>query len=140
MNIKYMHRVGRVLSFSPVVRIRNWDYTPTPHLQASASPRPGSGRRGTLAGERGGGRVPILTRGHTLWYSLYCTTYFVSTCLTCFPTTLGMLVLCMIYAVGNGFSPPPTQNGVKREANRIFSWGCVSGLCMEHVSPRVWNT
>ncbi len=30
---------------------------------------------------------------------------------------------------------PTTQNGVKREANRIFSWGCVSGLCMEHVSP-----
>jgi hypothetical protein len=25
MNIKYMHRVGRVLSFSPVVGIRNWD-------------------------------------------------------------------------------------------------------------------
>jgi hypothetical protein len=36
-------------------------------------PPPGSGRRGrgTLAGERGTGRVPIPTRGHTLWYSLY---------------------------------------------------------------------
>ncbi len=27
--------------------------------------------RGTLAGERGVGRVPIPTREHILWYSLY---------------------------------------------------------------------
>ncbi len=33
---------------------------------------PGSGGRGTL--ERGVGRVPIPTRGHTLWYSLYIRT------------------------------------------------------------------
>jgi hypothetical protein len=33
-------------------------------------PPPGSGGSGTLAGERGVGRVPIPTRGHTLWYSL----------------------------------------------------------------------
>jgi hypothetical protein len=26
--------------------------------------------RGTLAGERRDGRVPIPTRGHTLWYSI----------------------------------------------------------------------
>jgi len=32
---------------------------------------PGSGGRGTLAGKRGVGRVPIPTRGHKLWYSLY---------------------------------------------------------------------
>ncbi len=31
----------------------------------------GSGERGILAGERGGGRVPIPTRGHTLWYYIY---------------------------------------------------------------------
>ncbi len=31
----------------------------------------GSGERGTLAGERGSGRVLIPTRGHTLWYSTY---------------------------------------------------------------------
>jgi len=37
----------------------------------------GSGGRGTLAGERGGGRVPIPTRGHTLWYSIYvCTLWW----------------------------------------------------------------
>ncbi len=29
------------------------------------------GGRGTVAGERGVGRVPIQTRGHTLWYSFY---------------------------------------------------------------------
>jgi hypothetical protein len=33
-----------------------------------------SGGRGTLAGERGGGRVPIPTRGHALWCSLYIST------------------------------------------------------------------
>jgi len=34
---------------------------------------PGSGGRGTLtgSGKRRVGRVPIPTRGHTLWYSLY---------------------------------------------------------------------
>ncbi len=47
-----------MLSFSPVVGIG----TPqTPDPQASVPPPPppppGSGRRGTLAGERGGGRV-----------------------------------------------------------------------------------
>jgi hypothetical protein len=29
------------------------------------------GGRGTIAGERGGGRVPFPTRRRTLWYSLY---------------------------------------------------------------------
>jgi hypothetical protein len=32
------------------------------------------GGRGTLAGGTGVGRVPIPTRGHTLWYSLYIRT------------------------------------------------------------------
>ncbi len=41
---------------------------------ASVPPPPGSGGRGTLAGERGVWRVPIPTRGHTLWYSLYVRT------------------------------------------------------------------
>ena len=58
------HRVGRVLSFSPVVGIGT---PPTPHPF-------GSGGRDTFAGERGDGRVPIPTRGHTLWYSLYLCT------------------------------------------------------------------
>jgi hypothetical protein len=48
---------------------------PTPHPQASVPPfPPGSGGRGTLAGGRGVGRVPIPTRGQTLWYSLYIRT------------------------------------------------------------------
>jgi hypothetical protein len=34
-------------------------------------PPPGSGERGTLAGERGVGRVPIPKKGHTLWNFLY---------------------------------------------------------------------
>jgi hypothetical protein len=62
------HRVDRVLSFFPVVGIGT---PPTPHPQASAPPPFGPGGRGTLAGERRGGRVPIPTRGHTLWYSVY---------------------------------------------------------------------
>ncbi len=51
---------------------------PTPRPQASVSPPPfGSGGRGTLAGERGGGSVPIPTRGHTLWYSVNIRTLWV---------------------------------------------------------------
>jgi hypothetical protein len=62
------HRVGRVLSiFSSR---RNWD-SPNPSPAGKRPPHFGSGGRGTLAGEKGGGRVPIPTRGHTLWYSIY---------------------------------------------------------------------
>ncbi len=51
---------------------RNWVTPPTPHPQASVLPNLGSGvgGRGTRAGERGVGRVPIPTRGHSLWYSV----------------------------------------------------------------------
>jgi hypothetical protein len=76
------HRVGRVLSFSPVVGIGT---PPTPHPQASVPSPFGSGGRGTLAGERRGGRVPIPTRGHTLWYSVLCAVE--STCETCWPSS-----------------------------------------------------
>jgi hypothetical protein len=41
---------------------RNWD-SPTPHPQARMLPPFGSGWRGTLAGERGGGRVPNSDEG-----------------------------------------------------------------------------
>jgi hypothetical protein len=48
---------------------------PQPLTRRRVCPPPlGSGARGTLAGERGVGRVPIPTRGHTLWYSLYIRT------------------------------------------------------------------
>ncbi len=67
------HRVGTVLSFFSSRRY--WDSpNPTPAGECGC---PWSGGRGTLAGERGGGRVPIPTRGHTLLYSLYiCTLWF----------------------------------------------------------------
>jgi hypothetical protein len=74
LNVKQVrvdHRVGRVLSFFS--SRRNWD-SPTPRPQASVPSPLWLGGRGTLAGERGGGRVPIPTRGHTLWYSLYICT------------------------------------------------------------------
>ncbi len=54
-----------MLSFSPVVGIGT---APTPRPQASVlSPFPGSGGRGTLAGERGVERVPIPTRGQHIY-------------------------------------------------------------------------
>ncbi len=46
------HRVGRVISFSPVVGIGT---PPTPHPQASVPPTHGTGGRGTLAGDKGVG-------------------------------------------------------------------------------------
>jgi hypothetical protein len=64
------HRVGRVLSFSPVVGIG----TPS------------------LACGRGGG--PNSDRGHTLWYSIYmCTLWFGRTGPMCF-------VFCRLYPPG----------------------------------------
>ncbi len=53
------HRVGRVLSFFS--SRRNWD-SPNPSPAGKCAPPFGTGGWGTLAGERGGGRVPIPTR------------------------------------------------------------------------------
>jgi hypothetical protein len=52
---------------------------PTPRPQASLPHPPlvWEGPRGKLAGEKVGGRVPMPTRGHTLWYSVYTYMYFV---------------------------------------------------------------
>jgi hypothetical protein len=55
---------SRQSAFSPVVGIGT---TPTPPRRRVCPPF-GSGGRGTLAGERGGGRVPDTTRGNTLWW------------------------------------------------------------------------
>ncbi len=64
-------RVGRVLSFFS--SRWNWD-SPNPSPASECTPPPfGSGGRGTLAGERGGGRVPIPKRGHTLCSLYVCT-------------------------------------------------------------------
>jgi hypothetical protein len=61
------HRVGRVLSFFS--SRRNWD-SPNPSPIGECAPPPFFWGWGTLAGETGVGRVPIPTRGHTLWYVL----------------------------------------------------------------------
>jgi hypothetical protein len=67
------HLVNRVLVLSPVFGIG----TPRPpHPQASMPPRP-SGGKDTVAHGRRSGRVPIRTKGQTLWYSMYFM-YFVS--------------------------------------------------------------
>ncbi len=63
------HRVGRVLSFYS--SRRNWD-SPDPSPAGEYAPPPfGTGGRGTLAGEKGGGRVPILTR------DIHCGTLYI---------------------------------------------------------------
>jgi hypothetical protein len=49
---------------------RNWD-SPNPSPAGECARSAGSGGRGTLAGERGGGRVPIPTKGHTLCGTLF---------------------------------------------------------------------
>ncbi len=51
---------------------------PHPLTRRRMCPPPfGTGGRGILAGERGGGRVLISTRRHTLWYSIYmCTLWY----------------------------------------------------------------
>jgi hypothetical protein len=67
-------RVGRVLSFFS--SRRNWD-SPNPSPAGECAPPPvlgGGAPRGTLACEKGVGRVPVPTRGHTLSYSLYIRT------------------------------------------------------------------
>ncbi len=52
---------------------RNWD-SPTPSPTGKCvPPRFRGGGAHSLAGERGG-KVPIRTRGHTLWYSVYMCT------------------------------------------------------------------
>ncbi len=53
--------------------------------------------RGTLAAERGVGRVPIPTRGHTLWYSLYICALW--------PSPKGPIILYSVV-----FTPPPPSH------------------------------
>jgi len=66
------HRVCRVLSFSPVVGIGT---SPPPTRRRVCPPHPlVGGRGGTLAYERGVGGIPIPTREHTQWYSVYLST------------------------------------------------------------------
>jgi hypothetical protein len=72
------HRVGTRQSVK--FFLLSWELGPPQPLTRTrvCPPSFGSGGRGTLTGERGGGRVPIPTRGHILWYSLYvCTLCFI---------------------------------------------------------------
>ncbi len=64
-------RVGRVLSFFSIRR--NWvSPNHSPAGECDPPPLVPGGRAHSLA--RGGGRVTIPARGHTLWYSIYkCT-------------------------------------------------------------------
>jgi hypothetical protein len=65
-----------------------------PHPQASVPPPSfGSVREGhTRLRERGGG-VPILTRGHTLWYSFYIRTLWLGQCLLVYQFYYNLLLL-----------------------------------------------
>ncbi len=60
------HRVGRVLSFFQSSELE----LPEPWRAGECAPHPLVPGGGAHSLERGGGRVPIPTRGHTLWYSL----------------------------------------------------------------------
>jgi hypothetical protein len=89
------HRVGRVLSFFSSRRNRD---SPNPSHAGECSPSPlvrWGGAHSLATGERGGGRVPIPTRGHTLWY------------------TINIYVLCGVHCtVGFGDFQQNSQNQV----------------------------
>jgi hypothetical protein len=64
--IGYSHRVCRMPSFFS--SRRNWD-SPNPSPAGECAPSLGGGAH-SLARGGGGGRVPIPTKGNTLWYSV----------------------------------------------------------------------
>ncbi len=87
---------------------------PQPLARKRVPPPPfGSGGRSTLAGEKVGGRVPIPTRGHTLWYSIYIRTLWSDW----FVETPYILYTC-IYPTP---SQPPTWSA-HRSSPAIFSY------------------
>ncbi len=86
---------------------RNWDsFNPSPAGEC-APPTPRSEGRGTLAGERGVGRVPIPTRGHTLG-TLYI---YVRTCTCYFTNESGRLIREFGLAGGELLAPDPLSCG-----------------------------
>jgi hypothetical protein len=74
-------------------------------------PPPGSGGRGTLAGERGVGREPIPTMGHTLWYSLYIRTLWALLLLAHVGYYLPM-VISTCFRDGNGRGREEAEVGI----------------------------
>ncbi len=89
--------IGSVLSFFS--SRRNWD-SATPRPQASVLFPPlvgGEGHTRCMARE-GGRRVPISTRGHTLWYSVYICTLCSNHSAGCHAKVeIVLIVLCSEY-------------------------------------------
>jgi hypothetical protein len=65
------HKVRTYKEYHSVCPSSELGLPPTPHPQAGVPPTPCFWGEGTLAGEKGVGRVP---EGRTLWYSLYVRT------------------------------------------------------------------
>jgi hypothetical protein len=75
------HKVRTYKEYHSVCPSSELGLPPTPHPQASVPPPPVSGGRGTLAGEKGVGRVPIPTRDihcGTLYMYVLCGGYCLS--------------------------------------------------------------
>jgi hypothetical protein len=76
--LRHKHKVRTYKEYHSVCPSSELGLPPTPHPQASVPPAPlppVSGGRGTLAGEKGVGRVPIPTRGihcGTLYMYVLC--------------------------------------------------------------------
>jgi hypothetical protein len=84
--LEVSHRGGRVLTGKPFLRSSELGLPQPVTRRRVCPPLPGSGGRGTLAGERGVGRVPIPTRGHTcgtLYIYVLCGVFSYSTKLSC---------------------------------------------------------
>ncbi len=76
------HKVRTYKEYHSVCPSSELGLHPTPHPQASVPLPPVSGGRGTLAGEKGVGRVPIPTKGihcGTLYMYVLCGSQPVST-------------------------------------------------------------
>ncbi len=80
--VGYLHRVGRVLSFSPVVGIGT---PPTPNPQESVPPPLWFWGEGNTCWRERGWESPNSDEEHTLWYSLYlCTLWLFVLAMTSF--------------------------------------------------------
>ncbi len=85
---------------------RNWD-SPNPSPAGECAP-PASGGSGTLACERGVGRVPIPTRGHTLQYFLYIRTFCMKVSLLVYLKNIGdYMEVIRVWLIP--LTPPPPR-------------------------------
>ncbi len=77
-NMPYTTKYVHIKSTTVYAPRRNWDFPQLPTRRLVCSLPPVSGGRGTLAGEKGVGRVPIPTRGvhcGTLYMYVLCALY-----------------------------------------------------------------